>query len=78
MTTRFSIALLLSGVVGAVLFGIGATTVLSIPRLSNNAVILLPIVIVFSVVLAPVIAWVIAPWLRARRSLKFEAQVARR
>jgi hypothetical protein len=68
MSTKSSIALLLSGIVSTVLFGIGAVTVLSVPHLSESAQILLPIVIVFSFVLAPMIAWVIAPWLRAQYS----------
>ena len=48
MSTRFSISLLLSMMVSAVLFGIGATIVLSIPSLSEHAPILLPIVILLS------------------------------
>jgi hypothetical protein len=68
MSTRFSIALLLFGLVSSVLFGVGATTVLSIPSLSVHAALLLPIVIVASFILAPVICWVIAPMLRAQWS----------
>ena len=73
MSTRFSIALLLSGLVSTVLFGVGAIAVLSIPRLADNAQILLPIVILLSFVFAPMVAWVIAPWLRARYSRQVEA-----
>lgn len=68
MSTRFSIALLLFELVSSVLFGVGATTVLSIPSLSVHAALLLPIVIVASFILAPVICWVIAPMLRAQWS----------
>lgn len=68
MSTRFSIALLLFGLVSSVLFGVGATTVLSIPSLSVHAALLMPIVIVASFILAPVICWVIAPMLRAQWS----------
>ena len=50
------------------MFGVGATTVLSIPSLSVHAALLLPIVIVASFILAPVICWVIAPMLRAQWS----------
>ena len=61
MSTRFSISLLLSMMVSAVLFGIGATIVLSIPRLSEHAPILLPVVILLSFIFAPFCSWVIAP-----------------
>ena len=74
MSTRFSISLLLSMMVSAVLFGIGAIIVLSIPSLSEHAPVLLPIVIVLSFVFAPIFAWVIAPKLRARYSRKVEAR----
>lgn len=65
MSTRFSIALLLFGMVSSVLFGVGVTMVLSIPSLSAHADVLLPVVIVTSFILAPMISWVIAPKLRA-------------
>lgn len=74
MSTRFSISLLLSMMVSAVLFGIGATIVLSIPSLSENAPIFLPIVIVLSLVFAPIFSWVIAPKLRAKYSREVEAK----
>ena len=74
MSTRFSISLLLSMMVSAVLFGIGATTVLSIPSLSEHAPVLLPIVIVLSLVFAPIFSWVIAPKLRAKYSRQVEAR----
>ena len=74
MSTRFSISLLLSMMVSAVLFGIGAIIVLSIPSLSEHAPVLLPIVIVLSFVFAPIFSWVIAPKLRAKYSRKAEAR----
>lgn len=74
MSTRFSIALLLSMMVSAVLFGIGATAVLSIPSLSEHAPVLLPVVIVLSLVFAPIVSWVIAPKLRAKYSREVEAK----
>ena len=52
--------------VNAVVFGIGAIAVLSIPQLSANAAYLLPIVIAMSFMISPFIAWQIAPTLRAR------------
>ncbi len=66
MSTRLSIALLLCGLVSSVLFGVGAATVLSIPSLSAHASMLLPTVVVASLILAPIICWVIAPTLRAQ------------
>ena len=74
MSTRFSISLLLSMMVSAVLFGIGAIAVLSIPSLSEHAPVLLPIVIVLSLVFAPIFSWVIAPKLRAKYSRQVEAR----
>ena len=73
MSTRLAIALLLCGLVSSVLFGIGATTILSIPSLSAHASLLLPIVIAASFILAPVICWAIAPMLRAQYSRQQEA-----
>lgn len=66
MSNRFAIALLISMVVNAVLFGIGAITVLSYPPLVPYAPVLLPAIVVFSFLAAPFFAWVIAPRLRAR------------
>ena len=77
MSTRFSIALLLCGLVSSVLFGVGATTVLSIPSLSAHASLLLPIVIAASFILSPVICWGLAPMLRAQYSREEEAKRVR-
>ncbi len=68
MKTRIAITALLSLMTNSVLFGIGAITVLSIPFLSERASYLLPLVIVASFLAGPVIAWFIAPHLRARYS----------
>jgi hypothetical protein len=76
MSTRFSIALLLGMMISAVLFGIGATTVLSIPSLSERAPVLLPIVIVLSLALTPIFSWVLAPKLRAKYSREAVAKRA--
>lgn len=73
MSIRMSISLLLSMMVASVLFGIGATAVLSISSLSKYATLLLPLVIVASFALAPVISWMIAPMLRAKYSRRVEA-----
>ena len=66
MNTDLFITALVSMMTNAVLFGIGAVTVLSVPALSEQAKYLLPVVIVASFLLAPVAAWLIAPRLRAR------------
>ncbi|MDP1700358.1 MAG: hypothetical protein Q8L53_05260 [Aestuariivirga sp.] len=66
MSARIYITILLSIMTCAVLFGIGAVTVLSVPALSEQAKFLLPAVIAASFVLGPIIAWFMAPRLRAR------------
>lgn len=66
MSARIYITLLLSFMTCSVLFGIGAVAVLSVPALSEQAKFLLPIVIAASFVLGPIIAWFMAPRLRAR------------
>jgi uncharacterized membrane protein YciS (DUF1049 family) len=66
MSARIYITLLLSFITCSVLFGIGAVAVLSVPALSEQAKFLLPVVIAASFVLGPIIAWFMAPRLRAR------------
>ncbi len=66
MSPRAFITVLLSLMVNAVLFGFGAILVLSVPALNEQAKYLLPAVIVASFVVTPVIAWKMAPRLRAR------------
>lgn len=66
MKTRTWITGIVSMVVNAVLFGIGAVTVLSVPSLNDHATVLLPVVIVASLIAAPPIAWSLAPRLRLR------------
>lgn len=73
MSTRMSISLLISMIVAAVLFGIGVTTVLSVPSLSGNAMFLIPLVIVVSFVLTPILSWLVAPTLRAKYQRHVEA-----
>ncbi|CAN5360121.1 hypothetical protein BH10PSE8_BH10PSE8_01330 [soil metagenome] len=55
-----------ASIVNAVLFGIGAATILSVPVLAEQALYLLPAVIVASLALAPLLAMWIAPRLRFR------------
>ncbi|HML43475.1 MAG: hypothetical protein JNN24_00185 [Hyphomicrobium zavarzinii] len=66
MRTRTAIAALVFLPVNAVLFGVGAVAVLSIPALQVNAAVLLPAVIVASFVISPFVSWYIAPRLRSR------------
>ena len=66
LSTNTRIALLISIMVNAVIFGIGAVTVLSIPILNANATLLLPAVIVASFVISPFVAKLLAPRLRSR------------
>lgn len=77
MSNRSAISVVVSMIVSAVLFGIGAVTVLSIPELSRHAASLLPLVVVASIVLSPLIAWSIAPQLRAR-ALRAAARAERK
>ena len=53
-------------VLNAVLFGIGATIVLTVPALNDNAKYLLPVVIVASFVIAPFLANFFARRMRIR------------
>ncbi len=61
-------------IVNAVLFGIGATTVLSVPSLSAEASTLVWVVAALSFVLALPIAYILAPRLRARSQRLEEAR----
>ncbi len=67
MSTNTRIALLISMMVNAVIFGAGAVTVLSIPHLSERAPFLLPVVIAASFLLSPFVARIIAPRMRSQR-----------
>lgn len=73
MSTRFSISALVSMIVATVVFGVGATTVLSVPSLSIHAMQLLPWVVGASLIVSPIASWFIAPSLRARHSRVAEA-----
>lgn len=64
--TRLGIASLVGLMVNAVLFGAGLIAILTIPALSAQTFVALPVVIVLSFVLAAPISWAIAPRLRAR------------
>lgn len=66
MSTRFTIAALIYGMVTAVLFGGGSILVLSVPALAAQAMWLLPAIVGASVLVAGPIAWWLAPRLRLR------------
>ena len=66
MSTRASIAVLISMMVNAVVFGIGDIVGLSIPQLNAQAAYLLPLVVAMSFMISPFIAWQLAPMLRSR------------
>lgn len=66
MSNRMSITLLITMVISAVLFGIGAVAVLGTPALAPKAPYLLPAVVILSFLVAPFIAWQLAPRLTAR------------
>ncbi|MBB4005123.1 MAG: hypothetical protein V7704_21315 [Aurantimonas endophytica] len=66
MSTRFRIAMLLYGMINAVIFGFGIILVLSFPEISEAWPYIIPVVVVASFIIAAPIAWMIAPRLRAR------------
>ena len=66
MSTRAYIAGMLFLMINAIVFGVGATAVLSISSLNANASFWLPLVVIVSFVVSPFIAWAMAPALRTR------------
>ncbi len=66
MRTRTYMTGIVSLMVNAVLFGTGAIIVLAVPELREHAVYLIPAVVLASFVVAPIIAWKIAPRMRLR------------
>lgn len=66
MSTRTYIAALISMMINAIVFGVGAIAVLSIPALNVHAAYLLPVVVGLSFAISPFIAWAMAPMLRSR------------
>jgi hypothetical protein len=65
MSSRLTIAVLIYSMIQGVLFGIGVVLVLATP-LQQQAMILLPAVVIGSAILALPFSWWIAPRLRAR------------
>ncbi len=74
MSRRWIVTAVIFMIVNAVLFGIGATAVLSIPSLAAEASTLIWVVTALSFVLALPIAYLLAPRLRARYQRMEEAR----
>lgn len=74
MSRRWIITAVIYMVVNAVLFGIGAIAVLSIPSLAAEASTLIWVVVGMSFLLALPIAYTLAPRLRARHQRLEEAR----
>lgn len=66
MSTRTYIAGLVGLMVNALIFGFGVVAILSIPALSAQAAILIPVLAGIAILGALLISWYIAPRLRAR------------
>lgn len=77
MSIRTQIALLISMMVNAVIFGAGALTVLSIPALRIDAQFWLPLVVVASFLMSPIVSWLLAPRLRSRWLRRHSAHAPR-
>jgi hypothetical protein len=65
MKVRLAIATLLFMIIQSVFFGIGAVLVLATP-LKEQAMLLMPLVVVVTMVVAAPASWWLAPHLRAR------------
>eukprot|EP01035_Chromulina_nebulosa_P065880 gene65880-biopygen48294 len=65
-STNTWLKIISSMMINAVIFGTGAIIVLSVPALAENAVYLIPVVVVISLVLAPLLAFFVAPRMRFR------------
>lgn len=63
---RAQLAALIYMMTNAVIFGVGIITVLTVPALSAQAFIAIPVVVILAFVLAVPVAWLLAPRLRAR------------
>jgi hypothetical protein len=76
MSTRFYVALLAALPVNAVLFGIGAVLILSVPALAERAPVLMPNAVLVALALTAPIAWLVS----RRMMLRFwaPARVQRR
>ncbi len=66
MSTRLRLAILIYGMIQGVVFGIGTVLVLAVPSFSEQAMTLMPTVVILSIILAAPIAWFVAPRMRLR------------
>jgi len=66
MRTRTLVAGMIALPLNAVLFGVGVTTVLSIPALEPWRQLILPAVIITALVVTIPLSWMLAPRLRVR------------
>lgn len=66
LTTDTWLKIVCSMMINAVIFGVGAILVLSVPALAVHAKVLLPLVIIAAFAAAPLFALVIAPRMRLR------------
>ncbi|WP_291861181.1 hypothetical protein [Bradyrhizobium sp.] len=63
---RVRVAALIFSMVNAVVFGIGIVAILSIPTLAAQASFWIPAVIVASLLLSPLLSWLVAPMMMLR------------
>ena len=63
---RARVAALIFSMVNAVVFGAGLVTVLTVPALAAQAWFWIPAVVVTSFLLAPPVAWLLAPLMMLR------------
>lgn len=66
MPTRSAVAVVISTLVHAVMFGAGAAALMAVPALTPNAAYLLTTVIIASLLLTPFLAWWLTPQLQAK------------
>ena len=70
MRTQVYIAAVLAMMAATIVFGVGATTVLTVPALDADAWLWLPVTILASLVAGPLIGWWLAPKVRWRPKLR--------
>jgi membrane protein implicated in regulation of membrane protease activity len=75
ITTRDRIAIV---IYLTVLFGVGLVVVLNVPLFAAHPWIAIPVVVLTSLILGMPLAWLIAPWLRARKNRRSTAIEAER
>lgn len=64
MKPEMLVAICVGLMTSAIIFGIGAIIILSVPQLADNAKYLLPAIVVSGCILAPFIVWRISPRIR--------------